>query len=179
MSHRPRLMGPMLAGRRARFANRAGNGNRPPGSRDGFSSAGYRVADSSLMDTESGPHVRHRSPYGDPDFRVRHFPRLVTDLPRSGGSDASANGLPLQGSTFVLTKSPPHPSILTGVECPTEALIGHRAPPANSLRIVNLTFRRTGRTDREEELRIFVTAERSVAPVHAHYSLSRLGPHCS
>ena len=76
----------------------------------------------------------------------------------------------LQRATFVFTKPAPDAGILSGLQCPPEAFIDHTATPAHSLGLFDLDQGGSGVADREEQLRIFVTAGSLMAPVHAYHS---------
>src|ERR1700712_865001 len=60
----------------------------------------------------------------------------------------------------------PYPGILAGLERPGEAFAGNGATLADGLGFGNLQKRRPGVPDREEQLRVLVTADCAVAPVH-------------
>src|SRR5690606_25722491 len=76
----------------------------------------------------------------------------------------------LQHAALLLAHTPPYTGVLPGLQRPAQALIGHGAAPADRLRLLDLQQSRAGRPDREEQLRIFVAADRTVAPVHGGYA---------
>ena len=86
--------------------------------------------------------------------------------PRSGGADPGAGGAALQGAALVLGQAAPDAGVLAGAQGPLEAGLHDRAATAHGLGLLDLDDRRARRPDREEELRVFVPAERAVAPVH-------------
>src|SRR5689334_11812540 len=83
----------------------------------------------------------------------------------SGGGDPKA-ATTLDRAPFVFAHSAPYAGVLAGLECPLEARLGHRAPPAHGLGLLDLQERGAGRPDREEQLRVLVAADRIVTPVH-------------
>jgi hypothetical protein len=72
----------------------------------------------------------------------------------------------LHGTPFIFAHSTPYAGVLTGLECPREAFLGHGAPPAHGLGLLDLQQRGPGRPDREEQLRVLVATDRIVTPVH-------------
>jgi hypothetical protein len=72
----------------------------------------------------------------------------------------------LDGAPLFFAHSAPDAGVLTRFKRPLEALIGHGATPADGLGLLDLQKSRTGRPDREEQLRVLVAAGSMVAPVH-------------
>src|SRR3954464_14853322 len=84
----------------------------------------------------------------------------------SGGVHPGARLATLQRAPLVLGEPTPDTGVLTGAEGPVQARLHHGAATADSLRLLDLHHCRAGRPDREEQLGVFVPAERAVAPVH-------------
>ena len=85
----------------------------------------------------------------------------------SGGDGADPKTTAtLDGAPLVLAHPAPDAGVLSRLECPREAFLGHRAPPAHGLGLLDLQERRAGRPDREEQLGVLVAADRIVTPVH-------------
>jgi hypothetical protein len=82
-----------------------------------------------------------------------------------GVSAESGSSTALDCAPFFFTHSAPDTSVLTGIESPMEALIDHRTAPAHRFRLLNLQKGGTGSSNREEQLRVFVAAGGTVAPV--------------
>src|SRR6185369_8093148 len=97
----------------------------------------------------------------------------------TGSGRADPEHLALEGTPLILAQAAPDAGVLTGFECPVQAVGGNGTTPADGLGLFDLTLSRSGGPDREKELGVLVTAERSVAPVHASYSLGRSGRHCT
>src|SRR5207248_4655659 len=85
------------------------------------------------------------------------------DSERSADAHSAA---PLDRAAFLFAHSAPHAGVLTGVERPLEALVGRGTAPADRLGLLDLQQGRTGRPDREEQLRVLIAAGSTVAPVH-------------
>jgi hypothetical protein len=85
----------------------------------------------------------------------------------SGGVSADPQATAtLDGAPLFFAHPAPDAGVLTGLEGPLQALVGHGAPPADGLGLLDLQKRRAGRPDREEQLRVFIAAGSMVAPVH-------------
>src|SRR6056297_579623 len=108
--------------------------------------------------TAAGPWWRSR--WGTKTFRWRAGTSDVRAGPQSGVA-------PLQGASFILAEAAPHARVLTGFQCPPQTLVDYRAASAHGLCFLDLDESRSGVADREEQLRVFVTAGCLVAPVHA------------
>ena len=108
-------------------------------------------------------------------------PGLQESVPRAGsgaGAGPYPDATPLERPALILAESAPHPGVLTAVECPLQACLGHFAPGADLLRLIDLEQGRAGVPDREEQLRVDVTTGGVIAPVHAVHSSSRTnGPY--
>jgi hypothetical protein len=91
-------------------------------------------------------------------------------------SDVGARSQPdraaLERSPLVLAHTAPHPGVLAAIDGPAEAILEYRAASANLLRFFNLEDRRPAVSDREEQLRIYLTTGGDVAPVHGVHSFS-------
>src|ERR671916_2208480 len=83
-----------------------------------------------------------------------------------GGSADPKAAATLHGAPLVFAHTAPYAGVLTGLECPREAFLGHGAPPADGLGLLDLQERGARRPDREEQLRVLVAADSMVAPVH-------------
>ena len=73
----------------------------------------------------------------------------------------------LESATLVLAQASPYASVLTAFESPAQTFVDHRTSAADCLGFVDLNKCWPGIADGEEQLRIFVTSGRLVAPVHA------------
>src|SRR5206468_11147244 len=82
-----------------------------------------------------------------------------------GGADANSTAT-LDGAALLFAHPTPNAGVLTGLERPLEALVGHGAAPADRLGLLDLQQGRTGRPDGEEQLRVLIAAGSTVAPVH-------------
>jgi hypothetical protein len=85
------------------------------------------------------------------------------------GAEADAAAA-LDNAPLFFTHSTPHASILSGFERPVQALVSHGTAPADRLCLLDLQESRAGRPDREEQLRVLVSAGSTVAPVHGGYA---------
>jgi hypothetical protein len=83
-----------------------------------------------------------------------------------------ADGAALERPPLVLAHAAPHAGVLTGVKGPAQAILDRRAASANLLGFFNLEERRPSVSDREEQLRIYLTTGGNVAPVHDVHSFS-------
>jgi len=90
---------------------------------------------------------------------------MGTRLDVRAGSHAGVAAL--EGATLIFAQAAPHAGILTAFESPAQAFVDHRASAADSLGFVDLNECWPGVSNGKEQLRIFVTAGRLVAPVHA------------
>src|SRR3954451_14106204 len=111
------------------------------------------------MRREAGPMISDR-PRGVSGAR-----RGAPGAPGSGGVDPGAGLAALERAALVLRQATPDTRVLTRTQCPVQAGLHDGAAPAHRLSLLDLDDRRTRRPDREEELRVFVAAERAVAPV--------------
>src|SRR5215213_6197055 len=85
----------------------------------------------------------------------------------SGGGSADPKATAtLHGAPLVLAHTAPNAGVLSGLEGPRKARLGHGAPPADGLGLLDLQERGARRPDREEQLRVLVAADRMVTPVH-------------
>src|SRR5690242_8023934 len=81
----------------------------------------------------------------------------------------------LHQATLILAHPAPDAGVLTGVERPLEALVGHGAALTDRLRLLHLQQCRAGRPNWEEQLRVLIAAEGMVAPVrHGDRKSTRL-----
>src|SRR5262249_3132347 len=123
---------------------------------------------------------RRPGPSGVPGLRTfvafrrsRRCVRPAVSDPRSPVAGAA----PLERAPLVLTHTAPDARVLAALQSPAQALGHHRAAPADGLRLLDLQQSRPGVPDREEQLRVLVTAEGAVAPVHRSTPLVRVvGP---
>src|SRR3954466_14640611 len=83
-----------------------------------------------------------------------------------GGSADPQAAATLHGTPLVFAHTAPDAGVLTGLECPREAFLGHGASPAHGLGLLDLQECGARRPDREEQLRVLVAADRMVTPVH-------------
>src|SRR5437660_204196 len=81
-----------------------------------------------------------------------------------------------QLAPLILSRSAPDTGVLTGFQRPLEAILLHRARPADRLCSLDLRERRTGGAYGEEDLRIDVSTGRCMAPVHRRHPLLSLRP---
>src|SRR5690606_30943569 len=101
------------------------------------------------------------------------------DAEGSGGSTTNVEGAgagagaALQGAALVLAHAAPDSGLLTGLQRPAEAGVGHVTTPAYLLGLFDLQDRGSGVADREEQLGVHVTGGCAVAPVHAVRSSCR------
>ena len=72
-----------------------------------------------------------------------------------------------KSASLILAQPTPHSGILARFQSPAQTFVNDAAVTADSLRLFNLNQCGAGVADREEQLRILVTAGRLVAPVHA------------
>src|SRR5438132_14315455 len=106
--------------------------------------------------------------------RLRGAGPFVSSAGIAAGVAAGPGGrASLEGTTLVFAHTAPHTSVLPTVQRPGQALGGHRAATADSLRLGDLQERRTTVPDGKEQLRVLVTAGRAVAPVHCSLLLAR------
>lgn len=107
-----------------------------------------------------------------PGWRYRstlhESPLPLIDVGCSGvASGSQASVATLECSPLILAQAAPNSGILTRLQSPAQAFIDHAASTANRLRLFDLNQGGAGIADREEQLRVLVTAGRLVAPVHA------------
>src|SRR5699024_5987076 len=90
--------------------------------------------------------------------------------PGSGGLNRAARAgaclTALERAALLLAHAAPHTGVLAGFEGPREALARNGAACADRLGFLNLRDRRAARADREEQFRILVAANGTMAPVH-------------
>jgi hypothetical protein len=91
---------------------------------------------------------------------------LCWGIDSSGRSADPKAATTLDCAPFIFAHPAPYAGVLSRLECPREAFLGHRAPPAHGLGLLDLQERRTTRPDREEQLGVLVAADRIVTPVH-------------
>src|SRR5580658_4474003 len=103
-----------------------------------------------------------------PDRRGTGRPSGVRPGPDPGGPA-------LERAPLVLAQPTPDARVLAALECPLQTWLHHGASLADSFGIVDLQQRGTRVPDREEQLRIFVTAGGVVTPVHEVHSFMRSG----
>src|SRR5687767_8353380 len=72
----------------------------------------------------------------------------------------------LQGAPLLFAHPTPDAGVLARLECPLQALVRDRTAPAHRFSLLDLKQRRARRPDREEQLRVFITADSTVTPVH-------------
>jgi len=88
------------------------------------------------------------------------------------GSCPQSYGAALERTPLLFAHATPDTGVLTRVDCPPKAVFDHGAAPANLFGFFNLEERRTAVSDREEQLRIYLTTGGNVAPVHDVHSFS-------
>src|SRR6516162_3243604 len=92
------------------------------------------------------------------------------------GSDSAAGLRPgiatLEGAPLIFTHASPDARVLAGVQGPGETLCRHLAPIADQFRVSDLRECRAAVPYREEQLRVLVTADRLVAPIHTSLLLT-------
>ena len=88
------------------------------------------------------------------------------------GPGAQPDRAALERPPLVLAHAAPHPGVLAAVDGPAASILEHRAPPADLLGYFNLEERRPAVSDREEQLRIYLTTGGHVTPVHGVHSFS-------
>src|SRR5215472_14527714 len=95
---------------------------------------------------------------------------------RSTGSDVGSCPQPdratLERSSLVLAHAAPDARVLAAVDGPPKAVLDNGAAAAHLLGFFDLEERRTAVSDREEQLRIYLTTGGNVAPVHDVHSFS-------
>src|SRR5438445_13579541 len=72
----------------------------------------------------------------------------------------------LERSALVLGQATPHAGVLAGLESPGQAVLHDGAAPTDRLGLFDLKQRRPGVSDGKEQLRVFVTADSAMPPVH-------------
>ena len=95
--------------------------------------------------------------------------RRVRDSPgdcASGEPGAGSGVATLERAALVLGQAAPHAGVLSGLQGPRQALLDDRAASADRFRLLDLQYRGPGVPDREEQLRVLVTAYRAVPPIH-------------
>ena len=96
--------------------------------------------------------------------------RQAVRCDRSGGPGALARALRRLSARRSSSDSPPQtPASCPDLERPGQALLDHRAAAAHGLGLLDLQQRRPGVPDREEQLRVLVTADCAVTPVHVEH----------
>src|SRR5262245_30054073 len=99
----------------------------------------------------------------------RPIRRSTGALPFVGLQRVSANPVAaaaLDRAPFLFAHPAPDAGVLTGLQCPLEALVDGRTAPADRLCLLHLQQGRTGCPDGEEQLRVLISAGGTVAPVH-------------
>src|SRR5690242_7095932 len=86
------------------------------------------------------------------------------------GAGHGAGVATLQRATLVFAHAAPDTRVLAGLECPAQALGGHRAAVAHELRVSDLSDGRAAVSHAEEQFRILVATDRLVAPIHGQHS---------
>ena len=81
-----------------------------------------------------------------------------------------------QFPSLFFSRTAPDAGILAGFKRPLEAVVLHRACPADGLSRLDLRERRAGSAYGEEDLRIDVSTRSRVPPVHRRHPLSSLRP---
>src|SRR6202021_1057212 len=108
--------------------------------------------------------MTERSVTGLPGYRVtgavrRSGPPAAWPGPGSGvRPGAQPERAPLEGPALVLAQAAPHARVLPGFNGPVQARFHNRTTMTNVLGFVDLEKCWTGVSDREEQLRIHVTA---------------------
>ena len=95
---------------------------------------------------------------------------MLIPVPGAGSGVAA-----LERAPFVLRESAPDAGVLAALQCPGQALLDHGAAAADRLGLLDLQQRGSGVPDREEQLRVLVTADRAVTPIHVRALLSWCG----
>src|SRR5262249_12123167 len=93
---------------------------------------------------------------------------------RSDSRGTVPGAAPLERAPLVFAHAAPDTCVLAALQRPAQALRNDRAAPADGLRLLDLQQSRTGVPDGEEQLRVLVTAEGAVAPVHRSTPLIRV-----
>src|ERR1700758_2353060 len=78
----------------------------------------------------------------------------------------------LEGAPLVFAHTSPDARVLAGVQGPGETLSRHLAPIADQFRVSDLRKSRAAVPYREEQLRVLVTTDRLVAPIHTSLLLT-------
>jgi hypothetical protein len=78
----------------------------------------------------------------------------------------------LERAPLLLAHATPDAGVLARVDGPPKAVFDHGATPADLLGFFDLEERRAAVSDREEQLRIYLTTGGNVAPVHDVHSFS-------
>ena len=92
----------------------------------------------------------------------------------AGSAGATGAGVAaLEGAALVLGHAAPDTGVLAGLDGPLQAGVDHLTPAADGLGLLDLSDRRAGVPNREEQLGVLVEAGSAVAPVHEGCSLSR------
>jgi hypothetical protein len=81
------------------------------------------------------------------------------------GADPKAAAA-LECTPLLFAHPTPDTGILPGLEGPLEALVSDRTAPAHRFGLLYLKYRGARRPDREEQLRVFISADSTVTPVH-------------
>src|SRR5215471_4011636 len=89
-----------------------------------------------------------------------------------GRPGPSAGPAAFQRPPFVFGETTPDPRVLATFQSPGQTIVDHRATAANGLGLLDLQQRGPGVSDGEEQLRVLVTADRAVTPIH--WSISPL-----
>jgi hypothetical protein len=88
------------------------------------------------------------------------------------GACPQSHGAALERATVILAHAAPDAGVLARVDGPAQAVLDHRATSANLFGFFDLEDRGAAVSDREEQLRIYLTTGGDVAPVHDVHSFS-------
>src|SRR5699024_7073973 len=91
---------------------------------------------------------------------------------------AGAGPAALESASLVLAHTAPHAGVLSGLDRPFQAGLGHRAPAAYGLCLFDLYQGGPGVADREEQLGILSETGRFVTPIHAYSPSGGMRTHC-
>src|SRR5699024_4321683 len=91
---------------------------------------------------------------------------------------AGAGPAALESASLVLAHTAPHAGVLSGVDRPVQAGLGHWAPAANGLCLFDLHQGGPSVADREEQLGILSETGRFVTPIHAYSPSGGMRTHC-
>src|ERR1700712_4251158 len=86
-------------------------------------------------------------------------------------SAACASGATLQGAALIFAEATPDAAVLAGLESVLQTDLGHRAPGADGLGLVDLVDGGAGIAYGKEKFWVCCQASGFVAPIHRGYSL--------